>query len=630
MNDPEDLWKHQPGDFFFLATKSRTGKWRDHAIPKGDWDLVQQLLDDYADGDIYMCPHGFTSEADDPREVRRLKENSVNPHLLYADLDEADPRDMALRPTIAIESSPGRYVGYWLTDAPASESLNRRLAYNVGADISGWDRTQVLRVPGTRNFKYSPPARVKVLWTDGPTYRIAKLERMLPEAPETGGLPEDVDDVRTIYRRYENHLTRWARKELLEGNPKTGRRSEVLWKLQNELMEAGCSLEDMFQLLWVSPWNKFRERHGGEKQLRTELEKNLARRIAGKTAEKEGGSAPAWDPLPMAIDKVERQNIDWLVPGLLARRELTIIEGDPGVGKSYLVQVISALICDGKRIPVFDPYQPPEGKVAYFDTENTASTVTKSRLEENGLQHLERYFQGEEGFSIDDEERWSMVVDRLRDLGPELVVFDTINTYIGSADTYRSSETQQAMGFFKHLASELNCSVILLRHLTKGGTGKAIYRGQGSIAFTGAARIVATVGIIPDDENIRVVACTKNNLSKPFRSFTYTIEGLPDRGAQTNRSKLIWGDIVDISSDALITSPKERGEEPKRKTKSEKDLAEEMLKAALEEEGLVMVNRILKQAHGRSISRTAMYRAAEAMELVRVEGKRGEFYWEAP
>lgn len=625
MQDPNDLWEHQPGDYFFISTKSRSGKWKDHPIKRGNWAKLEELLEEYSDGDLYMCPHGFTSP-------KRLKENSVDPFLLYADMDEADPREAAIRPTIAIESSPGRYVGYWLTDEPASEDLNRRLAYALGTDISGWDRTQVLRIPGTRNFKYRPARRVKLLWDDGPRYKIAKLEKMLPDVvPHVTG--DDSDTVRKLYTKYENHLTRWARKELLEGNPRTGKRSEILWKLQNELMEAGCSTDEMFHLLWASPWNKFRERHGGEDQLRKEIEKNLARRIAGKTKPEsvEEKKSEGWNPLPKSIAEVERENISWLVPGLLARKELTIVEGDPGLGKSYLVQVIAGLICDGKPIPVLDTYTPPEGKVAYFDTENTASTVTKARLEENGVVNLDRYFQGEDGFSIDDEERWQIVVDRLSEFKPELIVFDTINTYIGSTDTYRSSETQQAMGFFKFLAVSLNCSVILLRHLTKGSGGKAIYRGQGSIAFTGAARIVATVGVIPDDEDIRVVACTKNNLSKPFKSFTYTIESLPNRGPMTNRSRLVWGETVDISSDALISSPtsEKRGEkEEKPKGPSEKEQAEAMLRQALEEDGIVSVNALLKRAHGRSISRTAMYRAAESMELVRTEGRRGEFFWQ--
>lgn len=623
MKEPSDLWEHQEGKYFFLATKSKTGKWTDHAIKAGDWDHMDEILDRYSDHDLYMCPHGFSAK-------KRQKDYSIDPYLLYADMDEADPREAAIRPTIAIESSPGRFVGYWVTDKPASEELNRRLAYTLGADISGWDRTQVLRIPNTRNFKYKPAPRVKLLWADGPKYTIEKLERMLPKDLPRASTGTEEDVVRDLYRKYEKHLSRWARKELLEGNPRTGKRSEIFWKLQNELMEAGCSTEEMFQLLWASPWNKFKERHGGDQQLRREIEKNLSRRIEGKLGPEDKEEKKVWNPLPKSIAEVERENIDWLVPGLLARKELTIVEGDPGLGKSYLVQVICGLICDGKPIPVLDYYKPPEGRIAYFDTENTAGTVTRARLEENGVKNLDRYYQGEDGFSIDDEEKWQIVVDRLNEFRPELIVFDTINTYIGSTDTYRSSETQQAMGFFKHLATSLNCSVILLRHLTKGGGGKAIYRGQGSIAFTGAARIVATVGMIPDDEDVRVVACTKNNLSKHFKSFTYTIEGLPDRGEQKNRSRLVWGDQIDLSSDALIAAPSSEKREKKEKAEkgpSERDQAEAMLLQALEEHGEVDINKILKQAHGRTISRTAMYRAAEGMELVRIEVRRGQYVW---
>lgn len=622
MKDPEDLWRHQPGDYFFLSTKSPTGKWVDHPIPRGKWYKIDRILADHSRGDIYMCPHGFTKPI-------RQKRYSVDPFLLYADLDEANPSELSIKPTIALESSPGRYVGYWITDDPTSEELNRRLAYSLGADISGWDRTQVLRVPGTRNRKYRPAPEVKVLWTDGPVYPVDKLERMLPQDIPEAADKDDNQAALKIYRKYENEIPRWARQQLLEGNPRVGKRSEVLWRLQNALIECGISTQDIFTLLWVSPWNKFRDRRGGADQLRNELDKNLSRRMArDKLSDEEKEKADrVWDPLPRSLAQVERRNIDWLVPDLLARKELTIVEGDPGIGKSYLVQVMAGLICDGKPIPVFKSYTPPMGNVAYFDTENTADTVTLARLEENGVVNLDRYFQGEDSFTIDDEERWQLVVDRLRELSPQLVVFDTINTYIGATDTYRSSETQQAMGFFKHIATELDCSVILLRHLTKGSGVKAIYRGQGSIAFTGAARIVVTVATLPDDDSIRVVACTKNNLTKPFRSFTYSIDGLPDRDGKTNRSKLHWGDIVDLSSDALINAPSQK--EDGEKGPSEIDLAVKAMSKALEEEGgRIQINSIRKQGQGRGISYRALSRAAEILELERVPGGKGVFYWE--
>src|SRR5690606_1870011 len=103
-------------------------------------------------------PHGFT-------KPERNKNFAAIPKLLWADLDEADPRTCAIKPTIAIESSPGRFAGLWLVDAPMTEEINRRLTYFLGADKSGWDLTQVLRVPGTNNYKYNSNPRVRILWT---------------------------------------------------------------------------------------------------------------------------------------------------------------------------------------------------------------------------------------------------------------------------------------------------------------------------------------------------------------------------------------------------------------------------------------------------------------------------------
>jgi len=94
-----------------------------------------------------------------------------------------NPEAISWVPTIAIESSPGRYVGIWLTDEPASEQINRRLTYAIGADRGGWDLTQVLRVPGTISHKYVPSVTVRTLWACGPKYHVSQLERQVPNVP---------------------------------------------------------------------------------------------------------------------------------------------------------------------------------------------------------------------------------------------------------------------------------------------------------------------------------------------------------------------------------------------------------------------------------------------------------------
>jgi hypothetical protein len=89
---------------------------------------------------------------------------------LYADLDAVEPikSDAELSPTIAWESSPGRYQALWHIDKHLPEEqhimVNRKLTYALGADKGGWDITQVLRVPGTINHKYAEKPKVKLLW----------------------------------------------------------------------------------------------------------------------------------------------------------------------------------------------------------------------------------------------------------------------------------------------------------------------------------------------------------------------------------------------------------------------------------------------------------------------------------
>lgn len=613
-----ELWRRQAGRYFCISTKSVSGKWKDHWFEKSALrEDIEPFIKANLDKNLYFCPHGFT-------EKTRQKEYAVDPKMLYADLDQADPKKMDMKPTIALESSPGRYVGFWETDVKASEQLNRRLCYSVGADVSGWDRTQVLRIPNTRNYKYENTPRVKLLWNDGPTYEVERLEKLVPKLKSVMG-DEINEEATQVFKRYEKKMPHWLRRELVNGKPHRGERSEVLWKLQNELLEIGMSREEAFSVLWACPWNKFKSRRDGVDQLWRELDKALEQHFSGYSKPVKGEDPLAFNPLPQSMANVVMRNINWIVPGMLARGEVTIIEGDPGRGKSYLTQIICGAICDGKPVPSETPYKPVQGRVAYFDTENSASTVTKNRLIENGVETLENYWQGEEPFSIDDEERWEAVDDALDDFRPTVIVFDTINLYIGGADTYRSSETNQALARFKQLASRFDCSVVLLRHLTKSTKEKALYRGQGSIAFTGVARIVLTVGSSPDDPEVRVVACTKNNIGPFIRSFTFRIDPLPDTPKLRNRSKFTWGEFVDLSADDVVNATPIKNKD--------KDNAMRWLKEQLEKTDRADVIRLERMASARSISKSVLHRTAEQLGVIkssRGEGRGKQNFWALP
>lgn len=589
-----DLWKDQPGKYFFVCTKSGSGKWADHEFARKNFDKVAGFIAANRDKDLYFCPHGFDRPA-------RLKKYAVDPLMLYADLDEVQPRKITPRPTIALESSPGRFVGFWKTTEPVSEELNRRLTYSLGSDVSGWDRTQVLRIPSTRNYKYESAPRVKLLWENGPLYNPKELEKQIPDLAPRATVNEEA--VR-VYKKYEKKLPQRLRHRLMNKTVSRGKRSEVLWRLQNELLETGMSRDEAFALLWVSPWNKFADRPDGANQLWAIIDKTVDSHLSGEYVAKEKENGAKWNPLPRPLSEVEEESVDWVVPGMFARKEVTIVEGDPSIGKSYFVQMVAGALCDGKKIPCEDKrYEPVKGSVVYFDTENTPGSVTKPRLVDNGVAHLENFWPGEEPFSVDDDEKWATVEEHLERVRPVMAVFDTVNIYMGSVDTYRSSETQQAMTKFKMLANRFDMSVVIIRHLTKSSGGsKAMYRGQGSIAFTGAARIVLTVGQSPDDEDTRVVACTKMNLGRKPRSLTYRIDSLPDTSKRKDRSKLTWGDFVDWSSDDIV-------EVKAPSTKEDAEAAKEWLRQVLSK-GPIKGSKLVRMAEARGFSKNQLDRYA--------------------
>src|SRR5829696_3620661 len=154
------------------------------AYPKEAEAAAKWSLEKSEEGrEVYFCAHLLT-------DARRIKENAAAVHCLWGDLDGAQVPNGELKPTAVVESSPGHYHVYWrLTDAiPAdtAEQLNKRLAHKIGADPSGFDLTQLLRVPGTTNYKYAERPTVKILKLDGSrTFTASELHEILPN-PDTG------------------------------------------------------------------------------------------------------------------------------------------------------------------------------------------------------------------------------------------------------------------------------------------------------------------------------------------------------------------------------------------------------------------------------------------------------------
>lgn len=213
------------------------------------------------------------------RMPERKREYSIPGSIVWSDLDEVDPYSLDLLPNIIVESSPGRYQGIWsfsnTVHPEVAMDYSKRLAYAVGADKSGWDLEQLLRVPWTYNFKYNPPAEVKLTRIDATPVSQDFFESLpaLSDTPVGTVVLDDVEDVPDLekllsiediivkYRKIlknpaEHHDSIFV--DLLTHEPTEGEDwSARLWRLINFCLEIGFSQEDTFKVAIEAKCNKY-------------------------------------------------------------------------------------------------------------------------------------------------------------------------------------------------------------------------------------------------------------------------------------------------------------------------------------------------------------------------------------
>jgi hypothetical protein len=249
---------------------------------------------------------------------------------------------------------------------------------------------------------------------------------------------------------------------------------------------------------------------------------------------------------------VEPEAVAWLWEPYIACNKLTFLEGDPGQGKTWLMLAIAAAITRGYHLPDQDgrvgvPHH-EAGHVIYITAEDGIADTLRPRAEKAGAD-LSKLFVVEgwsaggniEPFSF---QHLSLLADVIHDMQARMVILDPIQAFLGGkVDMFRANEVRPFMAQLGRLAGVHRCAIIAIRHLTKG-TGKAMYRGQGSIDFTAAARSVLVVGESLEDESKRILAQSKNSLTEKGASLVYQI---------TNEG-FFWCGTTQINADELLSN----------------------------------------------------------------------------
>ena len=211
------------------------------------------------------------------------------------------------------------------------------------------------------------------------------------------------------------------------------------------------------------------------------------------------------------MSEIQSQEVSWLWYPFIPYGKLTIIQGDPGDGKTTLVLNIAAWLSKGKGLDSEMKLSEPVN-VIYQSAEDGLADTVKPRLELAGAD-CERILV------IDEKEKsLSMVDERLEkaivQTKARMLILDPIQAYLGGGmDMNRANEARDMTKKLGALAEKHQCAIVLIGHMNKAAGNKAAYRGMGSIDFFAVARSVLLVGRVEGEPNIRAVVQIKNNLA---------------------------------------------------------------------------------------------------------------------
>jgi hypothetical protein len=292
---------------------------------------------------------------------------------------------------------------------------------------------------------------------------------------------------------------------------------------------------------------------------------------------------------------------------------LTILEGDPGIGKSYLAMHLAAVKSAGLELP--DGVKVPAGRVLYLTTEDDPSFTLRPRIEamEGNVSRI-RFVQE---FLTFDEKGVEKLEQELEEYEHDLVVVDTLYGFVpAGTDTNKGVDIRALLTRVSKVASEHDAAVLLIRHWTKGDRGKAIYRGSGSIDIIAVARSAITIAVHPEEPGQRVIAHSKHNLSLPGISRVFRIVK-HDAGQHPT---LEWDGTSNLTADDLQAQIRP---EPRPGDVATRFLIEEL------SVGPVPAKHLLSKAKTLGISDRTLDRAKKQLRIT--AQKRGErWIWSLP
>lgn len=312
------------------------------------------------------------------------------------------------------------------------------------------------------------------------------------------------------------------------------------------------------------------------------------------------------------MEDVVSKEVEWLWYPYIPYGKITIIEGDPGEGKTTLVLKLAAALSRGLPLPCDDDKEYEPIHIIYQTAEDGIEDMIKPRLEKAGADcSMIRVID-------ETDKELSMTDDRLEqaiiETGARLIILDPIQAYIGATvDMHRANEIRPVLKHLGIIAEKHNCAIILIGHMNKASGSKSTYRGLGSIDIQATARSVLLVARLRDKPNIRIMAHDKSSLAPAGDAIGFEM---------TEDNGMVCIGPYDITIDELLSGNEGRG-------KKKLDIAENFIKEYFGSNKVIPSNEIMMEAAKRSIKRNTLLSAKKKLGITsdKEKAEDGTIYW---
>lgn len=313
------------------------------------------------------------------------------------------------------------------------------------------------------------------------------------------------------------------------------------------------------------------------------------------------------------MSDVELTPVEWLWKPYLPFGKLSVLQGNPGEGKTYFAMHLAAACTNGKLLPNMERVEP--FNVIYQTAEDGLGDTVKPRLIEAGAD-LDRVLVIDDSdvqLTLSDERIEKAIVEN----NARLVIIDPIQAYLGAdVDMNRANEVRPIFMRLGQVAQRTGCAILLIGHLNKAAGMQSLQRGLGSIDIAAAVRSVMFIGKLKHDPTMRILTHEKSSLAPPGVSLAFS---LGDEGG------FRWVGEYDITADEMLS-----GIEPQRETKTQQ--AKDLICTLLAGGKQVLSEDIDKAALERGIPgrtvRDAKRELGDALKSKIVEGRKKVFWME--